>query len=200
MPNWCTTRITINNDNQEELSKFNKLLDKWMETNYMENDFGLDWLGNIVGNSGIGTVDTGKETDLSCRGYITDKDLYENQLTINTETAWQPMLKMWDKLLEKYLPEAELIYEAEECGCELYCTNDPVMRNKYYIDCWGINDICLNSDCEAIERDVIDILQSLLKTKETNIDKLMEMLRESEYNSEIAIYKWEFAETTEWYD
>lgn len=197
MPNWCLTRITINNENQTELEKFDELLNKWTSKNYKENGFGHNWLGNIVGNSGIGTVDENKDTDLRCRGTITYSEVVDDgQLMIDTETAWCPMLKMWAKLLEKYLPNAELIYEAEECGNGLYSTNDPCMKDCYIIDCWDIASI--DSDWEASEETVRKTLQELLGTKETNVDKLLELLSDSEYDDKISIHKWDFDEIDNW--
>lgn len=197
MPNWCLTRITINNENQTELERFNELLDRWISKNYKENGFGLEWLGNIVGNSGIGTVDENKDTDLRCRGRLTYSEVVDDgQLIINTETAWCPMLKMWVKLLEKYLPNAELIYEAEECGNGIYSTNDPYMKGLYIIDCWDIDDI--DSDWEASEETVIKTLQKLLDTNVTDVDKLLKYLRDSEYDDKISIHKWDFDEIDIW--
>ena len=100
MPNWTITRITINHDDGNKLKEFEKLINEWTSKNYMENGFGLQWLGNIVGNSGIGTIDKNLETDLRCRGSITWIECEGNQLLIDTETAWVPMLKMWIKLKE----------------------------------------------------------------------------------------------------
>ena len=194
MPNWCSTRITINHENVDELKNLEALINECTRTNYMENGFGLKWLGNIVGNSGIGTVDTKKSTDLRCRGSLTYMELYDNQLTIDTETAWVPMLEMWVKLLEKYLPDAELIYMAEEPGCAIYCTNDPTLVGKYLIDSWNDN---VDYDPEADKETVIFELQRYLKTTETEIDKLLKMLEEME-DSEVSINEWRFTEIDVW--
>ncbi len=196
MPNWCYTRITINHENETELKNLYKLIEEWTSKNYMENGFGHNWLGNIVLGSGVGTVDTGNDTDLRCRGNIDYSDLNDNQLIIHTETAWNPMLKMWIKVLEKYLPDAELLYEAEECGCGLYSTNDPYMKGCYYIDSWDIEDI--ESDMEASEETVREILQNLLDTMETDIDKLLRMFEESEHSENMSIHKWDFDEINIW--
>ena len=63
--------MSIYCENEEKLEKFYHLLEEWTSKNYKENGFGLNWLGNIVGNSGIGTIDAGKESDLRCRGRLT---------------------------------------------------------------------------------------------------------------------------------
>lgn len=196
MPNWCYTKITINHDDELRLKELENLIEKWTSHNYKENGFGLNWLGNIVGNSGIGTVDKNPETDLRCRGSLIYMENMGDQLVIDTETAWSPMLKMWTKLLEKYLPDAELIYEAEECGCGLHSTNNPCMKDCYIIDSWDIDDI--ETDWEASEETVIKTLQKLLNTDETDIDKLIDMFEESEHSDNMSIHKWDFDEIDIW--
>lgn len=196
MPNWCYTNITINHEDKNKLKELESKIDEFTSHNYIENDFGLNWLGNIVGNSGIGTVDENPETDLSCRGSITYIESYENQLVINTETAWAPMLKMWVKLLEKYLPDAELIYSAEECGNGLYSTNDPCMKDCYVIDVWDVNEV--ESDWEASEYTVVILLQKLLKTENSNIDELLRMFEESDFSYRMSIHKWDYDEIEVW--
>lgn len=194
MPNWCSTRITINHYDENELKNLEALINVCMEKNYMENGFGLGWLGNIVGNSGIGTIDTGKETDLRCRGWLSYMELYDNQLTIDTETAWIPMLEMWIKLLNKYLPDAELIYQADEPGCGIHCTNDPTLIGKYVIDSWN-DDI--DYDPEADKETVIFELQRYLKTTETELGSLLNMLYEMD-EPELSINEWKFSEIEGW--
>ena len=191
MPNWCLTTITIENANVDELIKFNSLLDKWTSKNYMENDFGLNWLGNVVGNSGIGTVDEGKESDMECRGHIIYRELVNNLLFVETETAWVPMLELWMKLLDKYLPNAELTYTAAEGGCGIYSTNDPTLIGMYYIDSFSDE---IETETIATENAVRQLLQYLLNTSEPDIDKLIVLLEGSEYQDELQIHKWEYRE------
>ena len=192
MPNWCLTNIVIN-ANENDLKVFNKLLDQWTSRNYMKNGFGHEWLGNIVLGSGIGTVDTNPETDIRCRGVITQKQLCDDMLDIQTETAWVPMLDMWVKLVEKFIPEADITYTAEEGGCGIFCTNDPDLVDKYVVDSWTGS---IESDWEMEEKTLIEVLQKLMNTNETDIDKLNSLLYEREYD--IDINKWEYKEVTEW--
>ena len=196
MPNWCFNKITINHESETELEKLSKLIDEWTSKDYMENGFGHNWLGNIVLGSGVGTVDTDKETDLRCRGTITYSEVCGNQLIIDTETAWSPMLQMWVKVIDKYLPDAELIYSSEECGCGLYSTNDPCMKDCYIIDSWDMDDI--EPDWEASEETVRKTLQELLDTTETDVEKLLKMFEESEYSDGMSIHKWDFDDINMW--
>ncbi len=194
MPNWCYTNITINHGNEIEIERLEKLIGGWTSKDYMKNGFGHKWLGNIVLGSGVGTVDTNKETDLRCRGTIIDYYRNENELVINTETAWSPMLQMWVKVLEKYLPGAELIYNADECGNEINDTNDPCLAGKYILDYYGDEDI--ESDWEASEDTVRETLQKLLDTTETDIEKLIQMVYEDDYD--ISVRKWEYSDVSNW--
>ena len=196
MPNWCFTRITINHENENKLLELERLINEWTNKNYMENGFGLAWLGNIVGNSGVGTVDENPETDLRCRGRLTYLECTENQLLIDTETAWSPILKLWVKVLEKYLPDAELIYQAEECGNGLYDTNDPCLSNCYIIDAWDMEDI--DSDWEASEETVRKMLQELLDENEGDVEKLISKFNRSDYSDDMSVHKWNFTEIDCW--
>ena len=113
-----------------------------------------------------------------------------NQLIINTSTAWSPMMQMWKLVLDKYLPDAELIYEAEECGCEIYWTNDPAMKGNYIFDAFDCPDI--NSDWEMPESILIKELQGLLLTSQNNIKELLDEFYKSDLTDSISIHKWEF--------
>lgn len=202
MPNWCSTRITINHNDNNELEKLENLIDEWTSKNYTENGFGTKWLGNIVLGSGIGTVDTDINTDIRCRGSLCYMERMDGQLVIDTETAWSPMLKMWTKIIDKYLPDAEFIFTAEECGCGIYDTNDECLIGKYIVDCWddieGKDEI--ESNWEADEEYVIDLLNDLFDTKEANVDKLIRMFEDSDYTDNMSIHKWEFVEDLSIYD
>lgn len=196
MPNWCQTRLTINHENTSKLKEFETLIDKWTSKNYIPNGFGLNWLGNIVGNSGIGTVDEGEDTDLRCRGEIIDTEVRDKQLVIDTETAWSPMLKMWTKLLEKYLPGAELIFVAREDGNCFYSTNDPYLKGRYVVDACLFDGV--DSDYEASEDYVREILQELLKSDDDDVPRLLKRFEKSEYKNKLYIDPWEFDKITDW--
>lgn len=194
MPNWCYTNITIYHESETEVEKLEKLIDEWTSKDHMENGFGLKWLGNIVLGSGVGTVDTGKQTDLRCRGSIVDYCRNGNELTINTETAWTANLQMWVKVIEKYLPDAELTYNTEELGCDISHTNDPDLVGRYILDYYGDGDF--ESDWEASEDTARKVLQELLNTTETDLEKLIQMTYEDDLD--ISVHKWEYADVTDW--
>lgn len=196
MPHLCTTNIEIICDNQTKLKNLYKLIEKCTESNYRKNGFGKMWLGNIVGNADIGTIDEDKDTDVRCRGWITELELSEGKIHIATETAWEPCIEMWRFLLEKELPEAELIYIAEEPGCEIWWTNDPVYINQYFIDIWDDVDVLnmiFGDDTDCISKaTLIAMLQELMECRETDINKLLRLFEESEYSDSAAIHRWEY--------
>lgn len=184
MPNWCFSDITIISNDQTKIKKLYDSICEWTETNFIENDFGPSWLGNIVARSEICAID-----DVPCRGTLTEINLYNGIINIRTETAWEPMLKMWSMLIDKYLPNGNIIYTAEECGNGLYCTNDPSLIGKYYIDSIDIDEV--ESRYDATEDDVIKTLQSLLNSESKNINDLLNELRNSIYQDKLFINKWE---------
>lgn len=123
MPNWCYTGINIKCSSEEEAEYLYKKIQKWTSVNYCCNDFGLNWLGNIVGNSGVGKIKDGRSS-VDCRGELIYLDLNDNEVIVETETAWKPMLQMWKRICDKYLVEGYGIeYSAEEPGLGLYVTN-----------------------------------------------------------------------------
>lgn len=189
MPNWCCTNMHIYCDDTEKLNNLNSLIDEWTSKDYMDNGFGHHWLGNIVLGSGVGTVDTNKETDLRCRGTLLYKDICGGELIIETETAWSPMMEMWTKIVDKYLPNADLFYTAEEPGCGIFYTNDPDYVDKYVIDSWNEN---IESNWEASEENVRELLQELLETDETDVKKLIDMFYYSDLEEDISINQWEY--------
>lgn len=195
MPNWCLTNISINCDNDKALKELYGKIEQWTSKNYMDNGFGCNWLGNVVLGAKIGTVDTDIKTDVRCRGDIGYLDCNDNQIVIQTDTAWEPMLKVWLKVIEKYLPEAELIYDAYETGCELYVTNDPCLIGKYNIDPFDCNK--LEYVYDASEDVVVEVLQELLHTDEINIEILLKMFEDSDYADDVSLHKWEYANPNE---
>lgn len=100
----------------------------------MENDFGKNWLGNIVVGAGFSY-----ET-LACRGLITsmDEEIRARQdepetyyFQVQYDSAWKDITETWKIILEKFAPNCEIYYVAEELGCEYFVTND---RDKEYYD------------------------------------------------------------------
>lgn len=198
MPNWCDTNITIYCEDEKRTEAFFHKLEEWTSVNYKVNAFGLKWLGNIVGNSGIGKIGSDGKSNVPCRGVIFDMMLHNSkEISITTETAWAPMLEMWQLLIEKYLPsDTELIYAASEPGCEIFTTNDSEINGKYHIDSWDemedFERYCIS------EEELVVLLQGILKTKEARLPYLIKKFDESEFSDCMSIHQWEFVSPDEW--
>lgn len=133
MPNWCGTSMTIEGPKAEIESIHRKIME-WTSRNYVENDFGKNWLGNIVVGAGF------SYKLLACRGVILfmDEEITARQdepgiyyFQVQYESAWTDINGTWETILEKYAPNCEIYYVAEELGNEYFVTND---RDKKYYD------------------------------------------------------------------
>ena len=198
----------MHND-KEKLKAFYKKIDEWRKKPFKKNDFDtytLGWLGNIVGNSGLAEWkmrENGTEDfvpNIRCRGSLQNFEYHKENIYITTETAWGPMLEMWKLLCDKYLPDADIYYTAEESGNGLYKTNNPDVIGKYYIDTWDtppeeFKDV--TSEYEASLEYTTHLLQRILDTKESDIDKLIDMLNRSDNQEWISIHAWETVELDE---
>lgn len=133
MPNWCGTSMTIEGP-KAEIENIHRKIKEWTSRNYVENDFGKNWLGNIVVGAGF------SYKLLACRGAITymDEEITARQdepgiyyFQVQYESAWTDINGTWETILEKYAPNCEIYYVAEELGNEYFVTND---RDKRYYD------------------------------------------------------------------
>lgn len=104
MPNWCWTNI-IFHGHKNELQDLRSHIEKWTSENLELNGFGTNWLGNIVYGAGLGDrIDNGQNNRIRCRGslvYMSEVLVYtdeDSELMIRTETAWTPMVRMWDEI------------------------------------------------------------------------------------------------------
>ena len=224
MADWCTTSITINHNDKDKLKAFYGMLNEWSQKPIEENDPHLDWLGNIVGNSGIAKYD--EKNDLfipriPCRGSLLSLDYHDEKIEITTSTAYEPLLEMWELLRDKYLPDAEILFIAKEPNSDLYCSNDPDVIGKYDIDIWGeppegfeneASDITetvvftlngyflksdnVNFDDVVSEEKTIEFLQRVFDTDEEDINVLLEQIDDIE-DPWFSVNKYESLETYE---
>ena len=129
MPNWAYTTYKIKGGEVEvaALHKTIKDLDQ-REESLLPNGFGKLWLGNLV--NALGT-DWNK---VYCRGQITDYNLENGILTINTETAWGEMSDVRHLIETKY-PSLEIYFQTEEPGmCIFQTNNSELFPNKWLLD------------------------------------------------------------------
>lgn len=199
MPNWCITDIRISSENRQGLKRLYEDICRWTAPGSRfipDQGFGKNWLGNIVGFSGIGVPDSGKGP--RCRGRLVYIDFEDGeQITVSTETAWCPALKMWDMLAEKYLGGSySIIFTAEEPGEGLYLTNDPDYIGNFNVDGeWDyLDSLKLGCECDVSEQQLVSLLQKELKTDESDIGALLEALEESELSDRLWVHPWEKAE------
>lgn len=137
MANWCSTHITLNCNNEDDAKFVFKNIENWISYTNVKNSWGNNWLGNVLVNSGLYTTkDLNAPNIPRCRGEIAYLDISVDQVIIETETAWTPMLQMWREICDNLFPEKvnEIIYMAEEPGCELYFTNDPAEDDNWVLD------------------------------------------------------------------
>ena len=91
------------------------------------------WLGCLVKALG------GDPKKIYCRGEISDYELEDDVLTINTETAWAEMTET-RHFIESCFPGMKIYYIEEEGDCEVYNTNDAdglFFTDRYYLDSDG---------------------------------------------------------------
>ena len=118
MPNWCDTQYKIIGKKEEVQDLYNKIeqLGKTEEP-LVPSDFGNYWLGCLI------TILGGNWKEIHCRGSITCSSMDDDVLSIDTETAWGEMEEV-RHFIEKVYPALKIYYYEEECGCEIYQTND----------------------------------------------------------------------------
>jgi hypothetical protein len=133
MPNWCQTKIHFYSKDRNVVEEFrNKIREIYEAGATVENGFNKGWLGDYVNTLLVPEYHTDKDNCPRCRGSIhLYNDLEIDRLDgywnfhIHTETAWEPMIKMWRMVLDKHYPKIKIAFLAEECGCELYLRHDP---------------------------------------------------------------------------
>ena len=196
MPNWCSNREIIVGPKDEIHSLLNKL-DEWTSKNYMENDFGTGWLGNIVLGAGFNIYDDDPKNGFSCRGSLNDnfeiEDFpNESRITFGSLTAWAPMPEMWYAIIKKYAPHCKYYYASEEPGNEVYETNDA--EGKFFPETIFV-DVFYNDEENAPEvikkhfpessyeysmTDVITGLKAILNSDKDSFDTLIKEYYEKE--------------------
>lgn len=140
MPNWCSTTIDFIGD-EKDVEDLRDKIDLYTSKQYLKTDFGNDWLGNILYGFGLGDRIDNPSNNLRCRGVITGYDDIEYggslcKFRIWTETAWVPMIKMWNAIIKKhYGDRISVHWIAEELGCDLYETND---YDRYSYDTYKV--------------------------------------------------------------
>ena len=178
MPNWCSTNYYVKSENKNQLFKF-----------YLDCVIaGLkgDWLGRIYEQAGYKTEKTkegytvfaGDDKEwIRCRGHVTNVEICGNPdgkkevgledigkgIEICCETAWEPLLNSFERMLREKYPDLEVLCLAEECGCEVYVNTD--VNHEHFKEKWVLT--ANNEDMGYDERTFnYDQENDLLKTIE----------------------------------
>ena len=203
MPNWCCNCEIIAGP-KEEVKKLRDLIEEWTSKNYVENGFGLEWLGNIVIGAGFTIYDDDPVNGFYCRGNLSDaleieegKDGEDWELHFQSLTACGPMPQMWYAIVAKYAPHCKYYYYSEEHGNQLYESNDVEHRffpEEYFVDVMYYEDdkapekikkYFPESSYEYSTEQIVSALQDILETDEENVDKLVDKFYEKDFLKDI---------------
>jgi len=113
MANICCTNFCITGEHDELQSAYNLLSS--VEKNRKPGK--SCWLGDIVNALGY---DAEK---YDCVGTFENVQFYGEVLSLDTDTAWVPMLDPFE-LLKKKFRHIEIFFKAEEEGCGVFIKND----------------------------------------------------------------------------
>lgn len=212
MPNWCYTNYTFYGE-PEEVRLLHDKITEWTSNPAKQTDFGDFWLGNVLCGAGLeGKIDLPEEKGgLRCRGsisYLGDLEEYsdnESVFNMNVETAWEPMAKMWQAVIEALeLKSVKFVFTAEEPGLDLYQIYNPdetdLVDYEYYIDSYtneeplDVEHFWGSIDCYVTGEDLLDILQDFLHSESNDLERLIadtEHYSFSSCNSFIRIHRFE---------
>lgn len=185
MANWCWTNIEITG----AINEINAL-DKHIHKALYEEVEHPGWIGNMI--EYIGKTTEG----ISCRGSVSDIYKYpqksrkklSSEMCICQEDAWEPHLAPIVLFCEKYAPNVEILYQAEEPGCGLYLTNidDLAGRWDVYVEDGPLTDINVPITTSELKDALEECFGSGL-----SFDELLEKARD-EFDA--SINQWQFCD------
>ena len=151
MPNWCFSTYSFQFNNEKMAEKFENLLKKATDSSNPRNlkgqDFGSTWMGNILiacgypvsyktdsawGEQVIIGDDEHKAPLYDYRGSISYFDRSGDTVTVDLETAWEPMPGVLATALysigltfsEGMFDDVTIKWSSEEPGCEYFGGSD----------------------------------------------------------------------------
>ena len=137
MANCCDTNIDINTDSEKTAKAIYDKLEQWLKDPDGEPN---GWLGCLAVNSGvIASYDDINKSSFLCRGEVEDVTLDGKSVHMFTSTAWEPMLEVIYRTLEKNfdLDGIDIVYFAEEPEDASYFTNDEDVAGTYHVGIWS---------------------------------------------------------------
>lgn len=188
MANWASTSYAIEGS-KSDLARVSNVINSFMKgnTKTVEANASKEWEGNIV--KALGASEEQMKNNY-LRGFIQTYEIIDGVLYIEAEEAWGAT--DFRHLLAKLMPELTIYYIVEECGCEVYATND--CDGKYFTESYYV-DICINGDYFSeyfdTEKQVLAYVAQLLKKESVTMKEIDEWNEEQDDN-ENYIYVHEF--------
>lgn len=188
MANWASTSYAIEG-NKSDLERMFNVINDFVKSNVkpVEANASKEWEGNIV--KALGASEEQMKNNY-LRGFIQTYEIIDGVLYIEAEEAWGAT--DFRHLLAKLMPKLTIYYIVEECGCEVYATND--CDGKYFTESYYV-DICIDGDYFSeyfdTEKQVLAYVAQLLKKESVTMKEIDEWNEEQDDN-ENYIYVHEF--------
>ena len=188
MANWASTSYAIEGS-KSDLERMFNVINDFVKSNVkpVEANASKEWEGNIV--KALGASEEQMKNNY-LRGFIQTYEIIDGVLYIEAEEAWGTT--DFRHLLAKLMPELTIYYIVEECGCEVYATND--CDGKYFTESYYV-DICIDGDYFSeyfdTEKQVLAYVAQLLKKESVTMKEIDEWNEEQDDN-ENYIYVHEF--------
>ena len=188
MANWASTSYAIEG-NKSDLERVFNVINDFVKSNVkpVEANASKEWEGNIV--KALGASEEQMKNNY-LRGFIQTYEIIDGVLYIEAEEAWGAT--DFRHLLAKLMPKLTIYYIVEECGCEVYATND--CDGKYFTESYYV-DICIDGDYFSeyfdTEKQVLAYVAQLLKKESVTMKEIDEWNEEQDDN-ENYIYVHEF--------
>ncbi len=218
MSNCCSTDIQIRGK-KEELAIFWKKFNEAININSSKRDD--VWLGNILvllkreDLKERGIDPDGPESPIRdelarrdwlntqarcCRGSVVYAEISADgeQIDIAQDDAWGPQLDPVCEMVERYAPNADIVYTAIEPGCEVFITSDPEKAGQWLIDVQdpdGLPDCIKDLDWSLIDdkkaREIAFEALGILPNEYTQTRSLMEVL-DAKFTDNISVHQMEY--------
>ena len=188
MANWASTSYAIEGS-KSDLERVFNVINDFVKSNVkpVEANASKKWEGNIV--KALGASEEQMKNNY-LRGFIQTYEIIDGVLYIEAEEAWGAT--DFRHLLAKLMPELTIYYIVEECGCEVYATNDcdgKYFTESYYVDIYIDGDYF--SEYFDTEKQVLAYVAQLLKKEAVTMAEIDEW-NEIQDDSENYIYVHEF--------
>ena len=168
MPNWCYTVVNISSPDKEKLKVLSDEFDKALDKD--------DSLYSLLLHLDLGESEIKK---INHRGSITYYETFDDYILMDVESAWSPTLEPIRLFCEKYDPSAEILYTAEEPGCEVFLSNNDEDVGQWRI-IYGGDDPYFEDCQEPFSNDELkDLLEDKIRPLETKgLSQLIETIRD----------------------